>query len=247
MRSQIRRATGATLFALAAVITATSASAAIVTGRWDPALPEPPFNDLGWTATINLKISDDCTSGAQSLPFIVNVFGRSFGCKSNAFLATDPFSILSAQIGLYDLNTNVIVDVLTFSASSFTPFLLDLDPNGDITYLLSLTDSNAVQSDIPGTTSLLYDFKLALPGSAPAVKYRASGATGNFTTAPGVPTETDFAINDNSQQADVLERTALREGQVVFSAVPEPGSLALVALALGAAGFSASRRPRRAA
>ncbi len=247
MISHLRRAVGAALLGLAAAITVTSASAAVVTGRYDPALPEPPFNDLGWTATINLKIDDSCTAGAQSLPYIVNIFGRSFGCTSNIFQSTDPFSVLSAEIGLYNLNTNVIVDVLTFDPLSFTPFLLDLNAAGEITFLLSLTDSNAVQSDILGMDGKSYDFKLSLPGTAPAIKYRVSDTTGKFTTAPGVPTETDFAINDNSQQAAVLAATKLEVGQTTFTAVPEPGSLALVALALGAAGFSASRHSRRPA
>ena len=219
------------------------ASAAIVTGNWDPALPDPPFVNLGWTTTINLKVSDDCASGAQSLPYIINLFGRSFGCRSNPFLSTSPFSILSAEIGLYDLTSHLIVDVLRFNASSFTPFLADLGPGGEITFLLSLTDSNAVRGTTGRTDN--FDFKLELPGAAPAIQYRAVGATGAFTTATEPPSETGFAINTVSAQASVIAATRLEVGQTVFNVVPEPGSLALALLALGALGAAARQRTRR--
>lgn len=251
MINHLRRTAGAAFFALALAIMATSASAKVlVTGRWDPDLPQPPFDNLGWTATINLGVSEDCIGGAESLPYIVNIFGRSFGCKENPLLSTDPFSILSAEVGIYDLTSNLIIDVLTFNPGSFKPFLLDLNTSGDITYLLSLTDSDAVRTEFLAMDGKAYDFKLSLPGAAPAVKYRAEDATGKFTLAPGVPKETDFGISfvsSLSEEAAVLANTKLQVGQTVFTAVPEPGSLALVALAIGAAGFASSRRPRRAA
>ena len=233
----------AAVFGLAVVVTAPSASAAIVTGNWDPALPNPPFDNLGWTTTINLSVSDDCATGVAS-QWIVNVLGRSFGCRSNPFLSSSPFTILSAEIGLYDLGSRVIVDVLRFSPSSFTPFLTNLGPGGEINFLWSLTDSNAVRGNIDRTDD--FDFKLSLPGAAPAIQYRAVGATGAFTTDPERPLETAFAINPNSAQASVIAATRLEVGQAVFNVVPEPGSLALALLALGAACGAAGRRTRRA-
>lgn len=235
----------AAVLGLSTAFIAPMASAAIVTGNWDPALPNPPFDNLGWTATLNLKLSDDCVSGAQSLPYIVNLFGRSYGCRSNPLQSTSPFSILSAEIGLYDLTSRLIVDVLRFNTSSFTPFLLDLGQGGEISFLLSLTDSNAVRGTIDRTRD--FDFKLELPGAAPAIRYRAVGATGAFTTATEPPTETSFAINPDSAQASVIATTRLEIGQAVFNVVPEPGSLALVLLALGAAGAAAGQRTRRSA
>jgi hypothetical protein len=243
MIKNIRPVARTALLGLAGFALAPLASAAIVTGNWDPALPQGSFPGLGWTATINLKISDDCRQGAQSLPFIVNLFGRSFGCNENPFDSSARFSILSAEVGIYDLNTFVIKDVLRFNASSFTPVLLNLDPGTSISYLLSLTDSNRVQGTIDATDD--FEFRLSLPGDAPALKYRAFGTTGPFITAPERPTETGYQVNDDSAQASVLATTRLEKGQAVFNAVPEPGSLALALLALGAAGAAAGNAARR--
>ena len=239
------RAIRAAILSLAAIAAASSASAAIVTGSWDPALPNPPFVNLGWTATVNLKIDNDCSAGAVSLPFIVNAFGRSFGCRTNPFVSTSPFSILSAEIGIYDLSSNLIVDVLRFNPLSFTPVLLELEPGGVIDFLLSLTDSNAVRGTIDSTDD--YEFRLALPGAAPRINFRAFGVAGaGFVTADGVPTETAFAINPDSAQVNILATTRLEINQPVFNAVPVPGSLALALLALTAAGTVAISRRRLA-
>jgi len=228
---------------------ASNASAAIVTGSWDPALPNPPFVNLGWTTTINLKVDNNCSNGAHSLPFNDSLFGRSFSCLSNPSSPTSPFSILSAEIGIYDLSSNLLVDVLRFDPASFRPLLLKLQPGGVIDILLSLTDSDAVRGTIGRTDD--YEFKLALQGAAPRIKYRAFGATTRFVTATGVPTETEFAISlDDSPaaQQQILNNTRLEINQPLFNAVPEPGSVALALLALGVAGATAgsARSARRA-
>jgi len=228
MNSSFRNAFGATLLGLAAVVAAPMATAAIVTGSWDPALPDPPFRNLGWTTTINLQTS--CSN--------INCNGNGNGNQS-------VFSFLSAQIGFYDLTSGILVEVLTLNPSSFTPRQLVLTPN-QITNLRSSTDSNAVAGGSEDRGTLGFEFRLGLPGQEPVIMYRSlTLPDSDFITAPGRAIQTGYAVNPDSTLNQVLANTLLVVGQGVPGRVPEPGSLALALLALGAAGAAASRRKRQ--
>lgn len=236
---------GRTLIGLSVASAAATASGAIVTGNWDPKLPQN-FGNYGWAATVNVGVDPACAVGQQALN-IVNVLGLSFGCNASVLDPTSAFRILSAEVGIYDWETKVIVDVLRFNPNSFGAFFvgaLELLPDGSIASLETPLPSNSQESALLFEDGRRYDFRLALPGGDPQLQYRSTNAAWwqGYTTATAPVTERQFAVDTTSTEAQVVASTRLEIGQLIF-AVPEPGSTALVLLALAAAGAASSRRP----
>ena len=240
MTANFRKALGATLLGLTAAISAPMASAAVVTGSWDPVLPAP-FMNLGWVATVNMRIDDNCVVNTSS-NFSVNVFGRSFGCLASP--RRQDFTVLRAQVGLYSTISGTLIDVLDFNNSMGAG--IDRIGQSSNSFLLTLNESNPVGATALGT--LGYSFILRVPGERPVLSYQDTRTPGTFIDATGTPILTRFDVQPNGSQATVLANTLFTVGQVVAPrAVPEPGSLALALLALLATGAVAARRTRRAA
>ena len=241
MTANFRKALGGTLLALTAAISAPTASAAIITGSWDPVLPAP-FVNLGWVSTVNMGISDNCVVNRSS-DFSVSIFGRSFGCSVRP--VNQDFTVIRAQVGLYSTITGRLIDVLRFQPNTMGATVNSIGESS--LFLLTLNESNSERA-AAGTGASGYSFKLKVPGALPVLSYQGAGNSGAFIDATGTPILTRFDVQPNASQATVLANTLFTVGQVVAArAVPEPGSLALALLALLATAAVAARRTRRRA
>ncbi len=221
---------------------AAPASAAIVTGNWDPAFAAGPLQNLGWLTTINFSVPDQCFAGAGGIK--INLFGQSWGC--NALLPTPKITVLSAEVGLYSLASNTIIDVLTFNPATLPLLLVNIDPNDTLNFFLATQPSSLVLGGVlsdpafPAFTALLssYQFRLRLAGSLPQLEYR-NGTSGPYTIATSPTLAGQVIEMDDDKAGAIVQTTALRVGQ---QAIPEPASVALVLLALVAGGLASRRR-----
>lgn len=261
MTTRFRNAMGATLLGLAAVIAAPTASAAIVTGNWDPAFETGTILDgLGWTATINLYVPDQCITQSVPVGIILNFAGFSFGCGPNFslnpldYLAAE-IKVVSAEVGIYDAlggGPDELLDVIRFEPLTLPIQFLGFDDDtNNPTFFIGGT--SAAEWGTQGRTASC-QFKLSLNDelnvpttatTAPFVSY-ACGSSGEFTRSNTRPTVTEYSYvlnsGPNDETADDVKAATRLE--VAGNDVPEPGSVALALLALSAAGLTTRRACR---
>lgn len=231
---------GAAVCSVAAWAGVAPAHAAIVTGSWDPPF-SGALSGLGWTATVNLYVPDGCFVSAPA-GFATNILGRTVGCAGGLAPA---MTVLSAEVGIYDLATGSpdnLLDVLTFSPASLPLLAVGIDDVHDVlTFYRSVGTSNTVRGHAAGITDG-FDFRIRLNDpanrpfgetAAPWVEFAAAGSR-NFTRSSNPPDQVSYSVGSDSQRDAILQETRLL--------VPEPTSVSLVLLALGAAGAAARRR-----
>lgn len=211
-----------------------TASAVIVTTSYDPPFGAGPLNDYGWKATINYELPAECfsTPGAK-----INLFGLILGCEAPRVA---DFKVLSAQVGIYRLDTpNFLVDVLTFDPTSLPLLAVGITPPDVVTQVYAWRPSNTVRGTADFNDDI--DFRLLLQGPVAEVEYRQcvpGSRCSAWTTGPAPVRTASIRYADGTTFSQVFGQTELRVG-----AVPEPGTMALVLLALGA-GVTVVRRRR---
>ncbi len=248
MIKDIRSFVGRLGLGLVAAAAAPLASAAIVTGSWDPPLPQSTFPGLGWAASIVVEVDDRCIASDRSTALLSNTgFGFPFlpssGCPGEPRLFP-AFSILSAQVGIYDLMSGVINDVLDFSFT--TEIQLQLAAGGQIDYLRAVLPTEPRRGIVDATED--FEFSLLLAGDEPVLLYREYQGLVNFRPFSSVGDQefvTRFGFYEDEQVSTALNDARLVVGESIFS-VPEPSALVLALLALAAASATTSHRRARA-
>lgn len=194
------------------------AQAAVYTGQWDPAYGAPFDGNpaLGWKGSAVFEVDDSCVALPQPVDLL--------SCPS--------FEVTSAEVVFYNDSAvgKPTVATLTFDGSSIDIFSAKFLTNGDLVWVDS-EFSNPINP--PETFLNINDYKFYLQFTTDGVRMYHTLVTGGVNN-PGACPETDPAVCGYS--GDVVE--------VTFQKVPEPGSLALVAAALGA-GWAVRRLRQR--
>lgn len=195
------------------------AQAAVYTGQWDPAYG-PALPGLGFQGSAQVFVPDACLTGSPA--------ATPTAILDSDACAAGGMNLLSAKVEFYDLlDPNTILETLIFAPPALLP-----DP---VFAAYILFNSGTNSNEVVGVSTVLFgpeQSNLALAGSLQfSLTFVWNPLTGHSEAK---------LFDSNGGSSNVAEIDFTRDPV----AVPEPGSLALVAAALGA-GWAVRRRRQR--
>ncbi|MCW5634780.1 MAG: PEP-CTERM sorting domain-containing protein [Rubrivivax sp.] len=188
-----------------------SAQAAVYRGVWDPAYGAP-FTNLGWRGTADYFVPDTCLPGGT-----VDL-DNTYDCAGAAI-------VTSAEVEFYDVNAGgqPTLATLVFDPQSLIIGTLRF-VSGELTQLTT-TNSNYLAPDADLSAfgvSWNTEFSLLFTLDGPRLAWRECYYSDYHYSTHHYPPKCASGLNDNQQFPATFTITQ----------VPEPGTLALAALAL---------------
>lgn len=187
------------------------AQAAVYTGIWDPAYGAP-FTNLGWRGDSTYFVPDGCELAGT-------------GLVDNAAACDGQAIVTQARVEFYDINDS---QTSTLATLIFDPQSMVIGQLSYIGGVLSALETSSSAFTTP--VGSLLDFGVE-PGTMFSLR---------FTLADG-PRLDWLSCPDNQDCSRGTNDATNFPARFTIQQVPEPGSLALAALALGVAGLARRR------
>jgi hypothetical protein len=213
VNSKMKRALlGAALCVAIGLASIAPAQAAVYSGRWDPAFGGI-FPDLGWKGSATFVVPETCIAQSVLDGHAACVDGGMAVLNANIqfYNATDPFE---GVVETLNIGSPVLVNGMSLLTSDGVTALTGVDTG----YFPKAQGSSSI-AEYQGND---YYFHLILHGAQAALFY-----TLNANDSPGCGTP---PFNDPPNLCGYSQNNA----HITFTAVPEPGTAALVLAAMAA-------------